>query len=112
MVAIKKDAFLDMGSKFRDWRHSVKKPLKIKDDDTPETVRARMTPDFIGRHDPLDIDVLLEKWCTKKNKVNDNGVKFNFFDFLVLIFLIFYFLFIYFVVSLITSVLYLTRFLF
>ena len=95
MAAIKKDVFLDMGSKFRDWRHSVKKPLKIKDDDTPKTVRARMTPDFIGPHNPLDIDVLLEKWCIKKNKVNDNGVKFNFLVFLVF-FLIFYFLFFYF----------------
>jgi hypothetical protein len=42
-MAIKKDAFRDMGHKFRDWKHSLKKPLKIKDDDSHETVRVRMT---------------------------------------------------------------------
>jgi hypothetical protein len=61
MVAIKKYAFRDMGSKFWDLRHSLKKPLKITDDDTPETVRARMTPDFVSHYDLLDIDALLDK---------------------------------------------------
>ena len=61
MAAIKKDAFCDMGHKFRDWRHSLKKPLKIIDKDTLKTVRARMAPNFVSGYDPLDIDSLLDK---------------------------------------------------
>jgi hypothetical protein len=43
MAAIKKDVFRDIGHKFRDWKHSLKKPLKIKDNDSHETVRVRMS---------------------------------------------------------------------
>jgi hypothetical protein len=67
-------AFRDMGHKFRDWRHALKKPMKITDDDSHETVRARMAPDFVGRYNPLDIDTLLDKWCSKKNKVGHDQV--------------------------------------
>ena len=42
MVAIKKDVFRDMGSKLKNRRHSLKRPLNIQDDETPEMVRARM----------------------------------------------------------------------
>jgi hypothetical protein len=84
-----------MGSKLKDWRHSLKFKLKITEDDTPETVRARMGPYFFSRYDPLDIDALLDKWCSKKNKVSHDRVKLLFC-----------------VVLLITIVLYLTRFLF
>jgi hypothetical protein len=66
------DAFHDIGHKFRDWRHSLKKPLKITYEDTPKTMRARMAPDFVGNYNPLDIDALLDKWCSKKNKVGHN----------------------------------------
>jgi hypothetical protein len=69
MVAIKKDAFRDMGSKLKDWKHSLKSKLKITDDDTPETVRVRMGKIFLNRYDPLDLEALLDKWCSKKNKV-------------------------------------------
>jgi hypothetical protein len=75
MAAIKKDAFRDMGSKFWDWKHSLKKPLKITDNNTSKTMRARMAPDFVGCYDLLDIDALLDKWCSKKNKVGHDRVK-------------------------------------
>ena len=95
MVPIKKDVFQDMGSKLKDWRHSLKFKLKIIDDDTLEIVKARMGPIFFSKYNHLDIDALLDKWCTKKNKVGHDRVKLLFC-----------------VVSLITIVLYLTRFLF
>jgi hypothetical protein len=69
MVAIKKDAYRDIGSKLKSWRHSLKKPLNIQEDDTPETVRVRMGLIFLESYDPLDLEVLLVKWCEKKNKV-------------------------------------------
>jgi hypothetical protein len=84
MVVIKKDIFRDMGHKFRDWKHSLKKPLKIKDDDTPETVRARMTQDLIKSYDPLDIYFLLDKWCSKANKVSHDEFNYYFmFNYLI-----------------------------
>jgi hypothetical protein len=60
MAAIKKDVFRDIRSKFWDWRHSLKSQLKITNDDTSEMVRARITSDFVGCYDPLDIDALLD----------------------------------------------------
>jgi hypothetical protein len=77
MTALKKDVFRDMGHTFRDQKHALKKPLQIKDDDTPETVRARMTQDLIKSYDPLDIDFLLDKWCSKANKVGH--IEFNYY---------------------------------
>jgi hypothetical protein len=43
MVTIKKDVFGDMGSKLKDWKHSLKNKLKIRNDDISKTVRTRMT---------------------------------------------------------------------
>ena len=95
MVVIKKDAFRDIGSKLKDWRQSVKSKLKIIDDDTFEIVRAKMGQIVLSHYDPLDMKAMLDKLCLKKNKVSHNRVKLLFC-----------------VVSLITIVLYLTRFLF
>jgi hypothetical protein len=58
-----------MGPKLKDWKESLKFKLKITDGDSLEMVRARMAPDFFSCYDPLDIDALLDKWCSKKNKV-------------------------------------------
>jgi hypothetical protein len=94
-MAIKKDAFRDMGSKLKDGKHSLKSKLKITDDDTLETVRTRMDQIFLNHYDHLDFEVLLDKLCSKRNKVGHDLVKLLFC-----------------VVSLIIIVLYLIRFLF
>jgi hypothetical protein len=62
----KKDVFRDMGLKLKIWRHSLKNKLNIQDDDTLETVRTRMSQIFLDRYDPLDMEVLLDKWCEKR----------------------------------------------
>jgi hypothetical protein len=59
-----------MGSKLKDWRHSLKSKLKITDDDTYETVRAIMGQIFLSHYDPLYLKALLDKWRTMKNKVS------------------------------------------
>jgi hypothetical protein len=61
MVAIKKDVFRDMGSKLKDWRHSLKNKLKIIDDDTYETVRVIMGQIFLNHYDSLYLKALLDK---------------------------------------------------
>jgi hypothetical protein len=68
MVAIKEDAFWNIRSKLKSWRHSSKRPLDIQDD-TSNMVRVKMGQLFLERYDPLDLEVLLAKWCEKKNKV-------------------------------------------
>jgi hypothetical protein len=78
IAVIKKVVFRDMGYKFRDWKHSLKKSLKIKDNDSPETIRVRMTQDLISSYNPLDIDFLLDKWCSKANKVGYDEFNYQF----------------------------------
>jgi hypothetical protein len=60
---------MGLGSKLKSWRFSLKRPLNIQDDDTAETVWVRIGQIFLDRYDPLDLEVLLAKWCKKKNKV-------------------------------------------
>jgi hypothetical protein len=69
MMVIKKNAFQYMVSKLKSWRHSLKRPLNIQNDDMPETVKVRMGQIYLDRYDPLDLEVLLVIWCEKKNKV-------------------------------------------
>ena len=69
LAAVKWDTFRDMGGKLRSWRHSLKDALKIQPDDTPDTVKARIRQNFINNYDLYDLEVLLNKWCDKKNKV-------------------------------------------
>jgi hypothetical protein len=70
LMAVKRDTFRDMGGKLRSWRHSLKDALKIQPDDTPDTVKVRMGQNFINNYDPCDLEVLLDKWCDKKNMVS------------------------------------------
>ena len=42
IAEIKKDLRQDMGDKLKYWRHELKKPLAIRADDTPDSVRARV----------------------------------------------------------------------
>jgi hypothetical protein len=53
----------------------VKIKLKITDDNSPETVRARMGQNVLSRYDSLDMDAMLNKWCLNKNKVGHDRVK-------------------------------------
>ena len=46
----------------------MKHPLKIGADDTPNTVKAR-AEEFLKKYKEDDVEILLEKWCDKKNKV-------------------------------------------
>jgi hypothetical protein len=66
IAKIKKDLWRDMGEKLKLWRHELKKPLAIQADDTPDSVKARAGV-TIQKYDPVDVDILLAKWCEKKN---------------------------------------------
>jgi hypothetical protein len=68
IAEIKKDLWRDMGEKLKYWRHELKKPLVIRADDTPASVKARGAS-VIKKFDQVDVDILLEKWCEKKNQV-------------------------------------------
>ena len=59
-----------MGEKLKYWRSELKHPLKIGADDTPDTVKARARArGFLQKYKQDDVEILLEKWCDKKNKV-------------------------------------------
>jgi hypothetical protein len=66
IVKIKKDLWRDMGKKLKLWRHKLKKPLTIRADDTPNSVKVRAGVTIL-KYDPVDVDILLAKWCKKKN---------------------------------------------
>ena len=70
IAEIKKDLWWDMGEKLKYWRHEMNKPLSIRADDTPDTVKAR-APSIIEQYDQVDVDILLQKWCEKKNQVGE-----------------------------------------
>ena len=69
IVEIKKDLWKDMGEKLKYWRHQLKHSLKIGADDTPNIVKAR-AGEILKKYDQADVDILLDKWCDKKNKVS------------------------------------------
>jgi hypothetical protein len=69
IVEIKKDLWWDMGEKLRYWQHELKKPLAIGADDTLDSVKARAVT-IIEKYEQVDVDILLEKWCEKKNQVD------------------------------------------
>jgi hypothetical protein len=68
IAKIKKVLWRDMGKKLKYWRYKLKKPLAIQADDTLDSVKARAGV-TIQKYDPVDVDILLEKWCEKKNQV-------------------------------------------
>ncbi|XP_059448234.1 uncharacterized protein LOC132179516 [Corylus avellana] len=68
IMAVKRNAFKDMGSKLKTWRHELKQELNIKPGDTPEIVRARVRDQRISKYDRMDIEIMLNKWCDKKNQ--------------------------------------------
>jgi hypothetical protein len=68
IAKIKKDLWKDMGEKLKYWRAEFKKPLVIRANDTPDSVKARV-PTIIKGYEQVDVDILLQKWCEKKNQV-------------------------------------------
>jgi hypothetical protein len=71
ITEIKKDLWRDMGEKLKYWQHELKKPLTIRTDDTPDSMKARAAT-IIQKYDQVDVDILLEKWCEKKNQVGQS----------------------------------------
>jgi hypothetical protein len=70
MKKVKSDAFRDMSHKLRNWRHQVKKPLKIQLTDTPASIRARVGERYdVAKYDPTGIVIWLELWCSEEHKV-------------------------------------------
>ena len=67
IVEIKKDLWRDMSEKLKYWRSELKHPLNIGADDT-DTMKAR-AGGILQKYKEDDVDILLEKWCDKKNKV-------------------------------------------
>jgi hypothetical protein len=67
IAAVKQDAFLDMGTTLKSWRHKLKLQLDIHSDDTPNTVQARVVEAMLSKYNLVDLEVLLGKWCDKKN---------------------------------------------
>jgi hypothetical protein len=68
IAKIKKDLWRDMSEKLKSWRAELKKPLAIRADDTPDSVKARASR-FMEKYEQVDVDILLHKWCEKKNQV-------------------------------------------
>jgi len=54
-----------MAQKLRNWRHYGKSTALNSTGDTPKTIRARMGEENLRQYDPLDLAVLLEKWCNE-----------------------------------------------
>ena len=71
IAEIKKDLWRDVDEKLKYWWHEMKKPLAIRADDTPNAMKAR-APTIIEKYDQVDVDILLQKWCEKKNQVGQS----------------------------------------
>jgi hypothetical protein len=46
-------------------------PPAIRANDTPDSVKARAET-IIQKYEQVDVDILLEKWCEKKNQVGQS----------------------------------------
>ena len=57
-----------MGKKLKLWRYELKKPVVIQANDTPNSLKARAEK-ILQKYDPVDVDILLARWCDKKNQV-------------------------------------------
>jgi hypothetical protein len=60
-----------MGEKLKLWRHELKKPFAIRVNDTSNSGKARVRV-TIQKYDQVDEDILLAKWCEKKNQVGQS----------------------------------------
>ena len=69
IAEVKKDLWRDMGEKLKYWRYELKHPLAIQANDTVDSVKVRAGA-ILQKYDLADVDVLLKKWCDKKNQVH------------------------------------------
>jgi hypothetical protein len=65
---VKSDVFRDMSHKLRNWRHGVKKLLKILPTNSP-SIWARVGEQNLSKYDPTDLAVCLELWCSEEDRV-------------------------------------------
>ena len=61
IVAIKREAFIDMSKKLKSWTHEFKNSLKIQPDDTLAIVKARVGELLLSTYNSTDMDILLDK---------------------------------------------------
>jgi hypothetical protein len=61
-----------MGHKHRLWKHSFKLQLQIRDDDTLETIHARVPAKVFEKYGRGDVEHLLREWCTEQKKVRSS----------------------------------------
>jgi hypothetical protein len=71
IAKIKNDVWRDMGKKLKLWRHKLKKSLAIRANETPDSVKARVGQ-ILQKYNPVDVDILLAKWCEKKNHIGQS----------------------------------------
>lgn len=64
---IRRVAFMNFGKQRKDFKHLVKRSLKIKEGDTHESI-IQMVPN-IEQFDAKDIECSIDTWLTPKNKV-------------------------------------------
>ena len=67
MDDIKWCAFMDLGKKLRNYKHKVKKSLKLKAYDTKERV-LQLTQNF-GQVNLVELESVVGIWMAQKNKV-------------------------------------------
>jgi hypothetical protein len=61
------EAWQDMSRKHRHWKYAFKD--KIQADVTLKTINARVGANFLACYDTVDMEHLLERWCSDKDKV-------------------------------------------
>ncbi|XP_059440780.1 uncharacterized protein LOC132173327 [Corylus avellana] len=54
-----------------DWSKAyffVPPEYNLEAEDTPDTIRARLGGQTLGEYNAVDLDILLERWCTQENR--------------------------------------------
>jgi len=59
----------DIGRKYGSWKLRFKTKLEIRDDDTPEIIRARVLDTVFAKYDTEDVEFLLSDWCAEQKRV-------------------------------------------
>jgi hypothetical protein len=63
------EVWADIGRKHRSWKSKFRTKLDIRDDDTPEIIRARVPEKAFEKYDTTDVEYLLRDWCTEQKMV-------------------------------------------
>jgi hypothetical protein len=72
MVVIKRDTFKDLGNNHKYWKYEFKMSLKIQQGETPASVKARVGELMLSTYNNIDVDILLERWCSEEYQVSHN----------------------------------------